>query len=536
MRTIIYFFLQLSSEIYPLKLSSKYTKIDSLDHFLIEEIVEDKFFNNLGQVQDFPNKGVIKYIKINIEGYNYITFNHNLTFAGAIRSEDDSYTIKLINDAGINNNNNNFFNNKVDLTISDRLCDLKYLYIVLLNTKDILQYDIRLYKNLSSSIKKIETNNVFFNKTQQISFNIDLADFPVINWKIAGTNESDKNFYWSYTSGQQSTPYLTFYEYPSGVYGACCKLENVILPGDTITYRNSNTYAIVCCLKMDDGKYKVVQTIDPTSTDADKTYTIASYFDTVFINYSEEPSKIQQRKITITRNIISPCNKNLYTDVLDRLSFISTVAEALDWSNKTITCFGDSITAGVGGTSGNYVTFIHDLTKATTINKGLSGSKISEISGDSISSFVERVSTLDYSSDIIIIFGGTNDYWHLATDIGTFSDTATSTFYGAVKYIFEYIQNHTNNIVLAIFPPKQYYNNKSCYTDQGHGTFEEFHDAYKKCCNYYSIPLLDLFEECTFNPLISSHRSTYTSDGLHLNSTGYLEVAKLIVNKLKTLL
>ena len=63
--------------------------------------------------------------------------------------------------------------------------------------------------------------------------------------------------------------------------------------------------------------------------------------------------------------------------------------------------------------------------------------------------------------------------------------------------------------------------------------------AIKEVCEYYSIPICDLWSMSGIQPNIEAHRIMYTSnaedtecggdyDGLHLNEVGHLRIAKII--------
>ncbi len=114
------------------------------------------------------------------------------------------------------------------------------------------------------------------------------------------------------------------------------------------------------------------------------------------------------------------------------------IVEYKPWKNKKITILGDSITVGVGAssTSKNYVSQIAAMTEANVINKGVSGTRISQTSNNS---FVDRVSSIDTTSDLLIICGGTNDYWHGATVIGSDNSNNPAEYCGALHYIFSWV-------------------------------------------------------------------------------------------------
>lgn len=206
---------------------------------------------------------------------------------------------------------------------------------------------------------------------------------------------------------------------------------------------------------------------------------------------------------------------------------------------KTINILGDSITYGVGAseTSKRYSNLLENFSNVKVNNYGLSASKISDLVDDEVNSFVDRVVTMETNADMVIIFGGTNDYWHKKTSIGTESDTDTSTFYGALNYLFEYINtNFVNKEILCVIPFKQYYASIGGNSDNdfGYGTLNDFRKALINRCEYHSIPYLDLY---TMSGMDMAHNTTHrsvfgssTSDCVHPNNNGHEKIAKLLAN------
>lgn len=200
------------------------------------------------------------------------------------------------------------------------------------------------------------------------------------------------------------------------------------------------------------------------------------------------------------------------------------------WNGKKITVLGDSITYGVGASSDatKYPAVIAQITGATVINAGVSGTRISKTSANS---FVDRVKDIDTTSDLIIINGGTNDYWHKQTTIGSVDSSDETTLCGALHSIFSWLQDNVPDMrILFVFPFHQYYSGNKDTTDWGYGNFEAFRDAAKSVCDLRGVPFLDLMSTSGVDVANSSqHRVKYSTDGVHLNDAGYNLLAKKIV-------
>lgn len=202
------------------------------------------------------------------------------------------------------------------------------------------------------------------------------------------------------------------------------------------------------------------------------------------------------------------------------------------WRGKTISALGDSITYGYGLTNRDterWTALLANKTGATVNNYGLNSSKVSNITGDDVASFVDRRENVP-SSDLIIIFGGTNDYWHQLTTVGTATSYDVATFGGALNYLFNYYQTqYPSKKILYIFPMHQYYSGNPDSHDFGYGSFDAFREVAKGACANSGIPMLDLYATSGTNVAgNSTQRNYYTQDGVHPNATGHALLASLI--------
>ncbi len=108
---------------------------------------------------------------------------------------------------------------------------------------------------------------------------------------------------------------------------------------------------------------------------------------------------------------------------------------------------GDSITEGylAGGKDKVYHAVLAKQAKlAVARNYGISATKYAFQSGyperpkteADAQSFCERFTKMDDDADVVIVFGGTNDYGHGDAPIGGFSDRDYNTLYGACHYLY----------------------------------------------------------------------------------------------------
>ena len=101
----------------------------------------------------------------------------------------------------------------------------------------------------------------------------------------------------------------------------------------------------------------------------------------------------------------------------------------MELHGKKINFLGDSITQGVGTSAPEHI-YHAVLAKeygATARNYGISGTRFARQSANSAVSsfdqnFCDRVEKMDADADIIVVFGGTNDFGHGDAPLGTPAD------------------------------------------------------------------------------------------------------------------
>ncbi len=208
---------------------------------------------------------------------------------------------------------------------------------------------------------------------------------------------------------------------------------------------------------------------------------------------------------------------------------------------------GDSITKGVGASSPDMV--YHAVLKreaglAEARNYGISATRFAIQTGTperpkdddvDVKSFSERFHTMDDDADLVVVFGGTNDYGHGDAPLGGFSDRTPYTFYGACHYLFSgLIKKYLGKPIVIMTPlhrTGETLNNAGC-KGKGYGTLREYVDIIREVAEYYSLPVLDLYATSGLQPEIPEIKEKYLPDGLHPSDEGYA----IIADKLKKFL
>ena len=94
------------------------------------------------------------------------------------------------------------------------------------------------------------------------------------------------------------------------------------------------------------------------------------------------------------------------------------------------------------------------------VNYGISGTRISrQPAGDPTETynrdFCSRYDSMDDDADIVVVFGGTNDFGHGMAPVGGFSDRTPDTFYGACHYLFAGLLTKYPDAQIVILSPME---------------------------------------------------------------------------------
>lgn len=211
----------------------------------------------------------------------------------------------------------------------------------------------------------------------------------------------------------------------------------------------------------------------------------------------------------------------------------------MELKGKKINFLGDSITEGAG-TSGAHATF-HAILKekyglAEARNYGIGGTRIARQT--EITSlvrdrdFILRAEIMDKDADAVVVFGGTNDFGHGQAPLGNMEDRDKRTFYGALHcLITALITKYCGKEIVFITPLHR-------HNEDGRGAWKpdgvvqhplkDYVYAVKEVCEYYSVPVLDLFACGELSGSTPEWYKKYMPDGLHPNDEGH----KIIANKL----
>ncbi len=209
----------------------------------------------------------------------------------------------------------------------------------------------------------------------------------------------------------------------------------------------------------------------------------------------------------------------------------------MELKGKKINFLGDSITQGCG-TSCKEAIF-HSLIKEKyglkeARNYGEGGTRIARQT--EITSlvrdrdFILRAGQMDEDADVVVVFGGTNDFGSGQAPLGTIDNTDMRTFYGGVHTLIRTLIERYYDKQIVFITPLHRHNELNCIgTWKPDGVeqrpLKDYVKAVKDVCEYYSVPVLDLFsagELCGNTP---EWYKEYMPDGLHPNDKGHAILA-----------
>jgi len=214
----------------------------------------------------------------------------------------------------------------------------------------------------------------------------------------------------------------------------------------------------------------------------------------------------------------------------------------MELKGKKVLFLGDSITYGAGTTDPDthgFVSVFAKLSGCEYKNYGICASRIAhQIKTDPYDhDFIVRAAEMDEDGDIVVVFGGTNDFGHGDAPFGTFDSRDPYTFYGACHTLFSSLIERYPDATLVILTPLHRLSENVTVNEIGipcHPLID-YVRAEREVAEYYSLPVLDLFATSGLQPKVPVIRERYMPDGLHPNDAGAKKIAERLYGFLKSL-
>jgi len=205
-----------------------------------------------------------------------------------------------------------------------------------------------------------------------------------------------------------------------------------------------------------------------------------------------------------------------------------------------INFLGDSITEGHGCSceAKRFTDMIAAQYGAITRNYGIGGTRLAHQQQPSEwprhdLDFPSRVAEMDPDADVVVVFGGTNDFGHGDAPFGDFTDRTADTFCGALHELYTSLLEKYPSAQFVIITPLH---RETEAIPNMHGkVLQEYVDMIRRAAEYYSLLVLDLWAEYGVQPAIPVMKERYMPDGLHPNDAGHVILTNKIVKFIESL-
>ncbi len=219
---------------------------------------------------------------------------------------------------------------------------------------------------------------------------------------------------------------------------------------------------------------------------------------------------------------------------------------------KIINFLGDSITEGVGVSdipNNRYDNIIaREYKLAGRNNYGIGGTRIAHQSKPSEKPrhdlcFCGRAYNTNKNADIMVVYGGINDYIHGDAYIGTPDDKTPETFWGGVNFLMTFLKERFEGKPIIFMTPARMFFKGATDEKPSPRPIKKpdampvigYVDIIKEAGAKHGIHVLDLYHNLPINPNDPSDREKYTVDGLHFNDEGQKILAKTLADYLLSL-
>jgi lysophospholipase L1-like esterase len=195
---------------------------------------------------------------------------------------------------------------------------------------------------------------------------------------------------------------------------------------------------------------------------------------------------------------------------------------------KKITCIGDSITYGNGGslkedgTRVSYCDYLEGYTKEDVINLGIGGAPIGDYWDDS--SLILRWEEIPEDSDIILVFAGTNDYF--IGEYGDIDEKEEKTFCGDAYTLLEDIKGkYTDSDIYVVLT---YQNEAQYWNGYKENDFGKYMNTLKMFAMELDLNVIDLTNTDFLNSNDAMVKKELIPDSVHPNDKGNEILANML--------
>lgn len=199
-----------------------------------------------------------------------------------------------------------------------------------------------------------------------------------------------------------------------------------------------------------------------------------------------------------------------------------------DFSDTTITFIGDSLTFGQGGDYNeynnriSYVDYVRDILGCKTNNLAVAGATIGSYNG--YDGIVYKADLIPEDTDIIVIFGGVNDYFY-GKDLFGDESYSEGTFTGDTKKLFSTVRTRFPDksvYVILVYDGRYEVDNENLLP------LSEYMQIERDLASQVAFEVIDLNYYNLMNNNEFDLFAKYFSDEIHLNNDGYMWLGRYV--------
>lgn len=224
----------------------------------------------------------------------------------------------------------------------------------------------------------------------------------------------------------------------------------------------------------------------------------------------------------------------------------------MNMQGKKVNFLGDSITEGTGVTDrtnryDNRLAVMCHLAAAN--NYGIGGTRLAHQTHPSENPrydlcFCGRAWDMDKTADLVVVFGGVNDYIHGDAPFGEIGDTTPATFCGGVYFLMQFLrQTYGDKPIVFMTPARSFlrkevddrYASTHARKRPGGKPLIDYVDVILETAKQFGISVLDLYRNLGIDPHDPAHFDAYTVDGLHFNDAGHGVIAQKLKDFMEAL-
>lgn len=211
---------------------------------------------------------------------------------------------------------------------------------------------------------------------------------------------------------------------------------------------------------------------------------------------------------------------------------MTIAGSTIDFSERKITCMGDSITAAsnLNGEENyqqySYPARLKEVLGAKEVyNLGIGGSSIGRYWADA---FVDRYQDIPEDVDIIIVMGGTNDGFCASDkEFGSLSERAYRTFCGDLDELMRGLRKDYPYADIFFVTPLPNVLHDSMMRERDYLLPQQnFVDVILTLANEYDFGVIDLYNSNILDSHDADIVANYIPDGVHANREGYQIMAE----------